>query len=80
MSDFSPLSPTLGAVVRSRRLELGLTQEELAARIGGGVRQAEVSRLERGRVDTPRPRQLWALAAALGLPPGELLACSGWSR
>ena len=37
--------PTLGAFIRRRRLELGLTQETLAEMIGGGVRQAEISRL-----------------------------------
>lgn len=70
---------TLGAVIRERRIELGLTQEELAERIGPTFRQSEVSRLERGRVALPRRRRLEAIAAALDLPVGELLAASGWA-
>ena len=72
----------LGAVIRARRIELGLTQEELAARIGGEgeyVRQSDVSRLERGRVGLPRRARLERIAAALGLPAGEVLARSGWA-
>jgi transcriptional regulator with XRE-family HTH domain len=72
-------SPTLGQVIRTRRLSLGLTQEELAARIGDGVRQAEVSRLECDRVTLPRRRRLERIAAALEIPLGQLLANAGWS-
>jgi transcriptional regulator with XRE-family HTH domain len=70
---------TLGQVIRSRRIALGLTQEELAERIGDGVRQAEVSRLERGRVTLPRRQRLAHIADALNMPVGELLASSGWA-
>lgn len=71
---------SLGRVIRARREELGLTQEELAERIGGSVRQAEVSRLERGRVATPRRARLGAIAAALGLTEADLLVRSGWAE
>src|SRR5688572_25380151 len=71
--------PTLGQVIRTRRLELGLTQEELAERIGEGIRQAEVSRLEHDRVVLPRRARLERIASALDIPPGELLARSGWA-
>jgi transcriptional regulator with XRE-family HTH domain len=70
---------SLGEVMRARRRELGLTQEALAERIGDGVRQADVSRMERGRVALPRRRRLERIAAALELPVGELLARSGWA-
>lgn len=73
---------TLGATIRARRLELGWTQEELARRIGGEgefLGQSDVSRLERGRIGLPRRRRLERIAAVLGLPLGELLACSGWA-
>lgn len=70
---------TLGDMIRARRAELGLTQEALARRIGDGVCQADVPRLERGRVTLPRRRRLERIAAALELSPGELLAHSGWS-
>jgi len=59
-------------------MELGFTQEELAERIGDGVRQAEVSRLERDRVSLPRRARLEEIARALKLPVGMLLARSGW--
>jgi len=70
---------TLGQVIRLRRSELGLTQEELAERVGGGVRQAEISRLERDGVNLPRRQRLEQLAQALDMPLGALLARSGWS-
>lgn len=69
----------LGEVIRARRIELGLTQEQLAERIGDGVRQAEISRLEGGRVEQPRRQRLEKIAVALGVPLGELLARSGWA-
>jgi transcriptional regulator with XRE-family HTH domain len=72
-------SQTLGDVIRERRIALNLTQEELAERIGDGVRQAEVSRLERGRVSLPRRKRLERIAAALDIPLGELLARAGWA-
>lgn len=72
-------SCTLGEVIRARRVEMGLTQEELAERIGAGCRQAEISRLERGKVGLPRRARLERIAAALGLPMGELLSRSGWA-
>jgi len=72
-------SRTLGQIIRSRRQQLGLTQEELAARIGGGVRQAEVSRLESDRVSLPRRQRLERISAALGVTIGDLLAGAGWT-
>ena len=73
---------TLGGTIRRRRLELGWTQEQLAARIsaeGEWLNQSDVSRLERGRVGLPRRARLERIAAALGLPLGDLLAHSGWA-
>jgi transcriptional regulator with XRE-family HTH domain len=69
---------TLGEVIRARREALGLTQEELALRIGDAVRQAEVSRLEHDRIVLPRRDRLERIATALDLPLGVLLASSGW--
>ena len=68
----------LGNYVRERRGDLGLTQEELAARIGGSATQAEISRLERGAIAFPRRQRLEALAAALEVTLGSLLVHSGW--
>ena len=70
--------PTLGAFIRRRRMELGLTQEALADLIGDNTRQADISRLENDRVTLPRRARLDAIAHALQVSPGELLARSGW--
>jgi transcriptional regulator with XRE-family HTH domain len=70
--------PTLGKFIQRRRVELGLTQEQLAELVGGGVRQAEISRLEHDRVTLPRRQRLEQIARALDVPIGELLARSGW--
>lgn len=70
---------TLGQLIRERRMELNLTQEELAERVGPGVRQSEISRLERNRVTLPRRHRMEELAQALDIPIGVLLARSGWA-
>ena len=67
----------LGQVVRNRRIALGLTQEELAIRIGEGTRQADISRFENSGVSLPHPKRLEQLAAVLDLPLSDLLARSG---
>ena len=71
--------PTLGRFIQRRRIELGLTQEQLAEIIGGGVRQSEISRLEHDRVALPRRQRLEQIANALDVSLGELLARSGWA-
>ncbi len=72
------MAVTLGQLIRERRMELNLTQEELAERVGDGVRQSEISRLERNRVTLPRRQRMEQLAEALDIPVGVLLARSGW--
>ena len=76
------LRRTLGTVIRDRRCELGLSQEELAARVSDEsdeVRQSDLSRIERGKVGLPRRARLERIARVLGLSLGELLALSGWA-
>ncbi|MDQ3541528.1 MAG: helix-turn-helix domain-containing protein, partial [Chloroflexota bacterium] len=63
---------SLGQVIRSRRVELGLTQQQLAERIGDSVEQSEVSRLERDQVALPRRPRMEQLARALEIPVGVL--------
>lgn len=75
----APPTAKLGQIVRSQRVELGLSQEELAERIGDGITQTQVSKLERGDVTLPRRARMELIAAALKLPLGELLARSGWA-
>jgi transcriptional regulator with XRE-family HTH domain len=78
----SDCSPSIGSTIRARRRELGLTQEELAARVrvlGEELRQSDVSRTESGKVALPRYPRLSCIAAALELPLGDLLARAGWA-
>ena len=69
---------TLGQLIQQRRKELDLTQEELAERVGDGVRQSDISRLEHDKVALPRRSRLECIASALELPIGVLLVQSGW--
>lgn len=71
-------SRSLGEAIRLRRLDLGMSQEELAERIGPDVRQSDVSRLERGKVLFPRLERLNQIASALGISIGALLIEAGW--
>lgn len=71
----------VGKVIRARRRDLGITQEELAARIRGfgvEIRQSDISRLEQGKVALPRFARLQRIAEALSMPVGEFLARAGW--
>jgi transcriptional regulator with XRE-family HTH domain len=61
----------VGSNVRRLRLAAGLSQEELAARIG--VEQGYVSRLEAGQKN-PTIVTIWHMAVALQVPAAELLA------
>lgn len=70
---------TFGHIIRQRRTELGLTQEELAERVGESVRQSDISRMERDYISLPRRERLEALANALDVTPGYLLMHSGWA-
>jgi len=73
--------PTLGQVIRARRIALGISQETLATRVsdlGSAINQADISRIELGKVGLPRRRRLEHLAAALELSLGDLLEASGW--
>jgi len=74
-------SVCVGEVIRARRRDLGITQEELAIRVrsyGIEIRQSDISRLEQGRVNLPRFARLQCIAEALSMPVGEFLARAGW--
>lgn len=74
---------TLGAVIRERRRDLGMSQEVLARRVSelttSNMRQSDISRLERSGAALPRQQRLEGWAQALEVPLGDLLACSGWA-
>ncbi len=72
------MKKTLGQFIRGTRLAMGLTQEDLAERVGDGVRQSDISRLEQDRIEFPRRERLEAIAAALDVTLGDLLISTGW--
>lgn len=61
---------SLGRNLREARLQLEMTQEDVAAR--SGVHPTEVSRIEGGKRD-PQVSTVERLAKALGVKPGRLL-------
>ena len=63
----------LGQRVKSRRLDLGLSQEELAQRCNYAARSS-INRLEQGLLDIPQSKVM-AVAKALDVTPAFLM---GW--
>lgn len=72
------MDKTLGQYILERRKALGLTQEQIADRMGHNVRQSEISRLERNHVMLPRRQRLELLAAALETTIADLLGKTEW--
>ena len=66
---------TIGKRIRDRRKELGLTQEELAKRLGNSSR-ASVCTVENDREDLTTTR-ISKFASALGVTPAYLM---GWKE
>ncbi len=64
-----PAGTGLGPRLRKRRKELGLTQTELAERVG--TSQAVIQKIENGK--SLRPRILEEIAAALDVKPAWLM-------
>lgn len=67
------IKAAFGQVVAARRLELGLTQEQLSSECG--IAANSISRTERGE-GNPTYFNLKRLAAGLRLPASTLLACA----
>lgn len=61
---------TIGEKIKARRLELGMTTEELGRMIG--VQRAAISKYEKGQVEL-KARQIAAIAGALQVSPVSLL-------
>jgi transcriptional regulator with XRE-family HTH domain len=68
--DYGQLYDLLGALIKSRRKQLSLTQQTLAARLG--ISRASLANIETGRQKV-LVHQLYAFATALNLPPSDLL-------
>lgn len=65
-----PIYRSIGAIVRQRRRRLEWPQETLAGRLG--IKRATLANIETGR-QRVLVHQLYALAAALGVKPNDLL-------
>lgn len=76
--DLMELEQNLGNAIRQRRLDLGLSQIQVAERMGSEFRQSDISRIEQGRVQFPRPQLLMELAGALNISIIDLMAEAGW--
>lgn len=61
--------------IRKRRKELGMSQDELAKKVGYTSRST-VARVENGEIDLPRSK-IFAFAEALKTTPGELMGLDG---
>ena len=68
----------VGELIKSSRLEKGMTQEELAEKVG--VKKSAVAKWENGRVSEIKRSNLKNLADALGLDPNQLLGDNDSSR
>ncbi|MEQ9721268.1 S24 family peptidase [Yersinia alsatica] len=66
---------TFGERLLARREELGLTQEDLAAK--AGITRMAISKIELGMTQKPRADNLFALAKALQLNPNWLVSGKG---
>jgi len=64
------MAPIIGANIRNERVLRGLTQQELAAKIG--IHTARISEAERG-LHEPRVGRLQQIAAALNIPINQLI-------
>lgn len=61
----------VGTLIRKTRIEKGMTQEELAEKVG--VKKSAVAKWENGRVSEIKRSNLKNLSDALGLNPNQLL-------
>lgn len=61
----------IGIIIKTTRLQLGYTQEELAEKVG--VKKSAVAKWENGRVSEIKRSNLKMLADALHIKPTDLL-------
>lgn len=69
------MARTFGEYLRELRRAKGLSQRELAARVG--VDFSYISKAENDRISPPAGDTVVRICEALGVPPDELLALSG---
>jgi repressor LexA len=72
-------SDSVGAAIRHRRADLGLTLQRLAELVG--CAKSYLSAIETGKRDHPPSEELLGkLEGALGLPPGALVEVAQWQE
>jgi len=76
MITMQEMTEELGRLVAERRDAIGMTQEQLAARIG--AKQSYVSQLEKGKIGLPGVKRLSQISFALHVSISELLRNSSW--
>lgn len=72
------MTTPLGELVKTRRKDLNMTQEELADKVG--MSQRWVSNLETGGVKRSRIDTLQQLSVALSLPLDDLVIAAGMAE
>ncbi|MEZ6242701.1 MAG: LexA family transcriptional regulator [Phycisphaerales bacterium] len=70
--------PGVASLIRTRRRQLSLTLDDLAARVG--CAKGYLSQVENARRGPPSDTILAALEQALDLPRGRLVSAAGWER
>lgn len=69
----------IGKIIRKRREELGLTQDQVA--ISAGLSKPYLSNIETGRAkNPPTDKVLYSLERALGFEAGQLTKLAHWAR
>lgn len=76
MSQNPPHPTAFSRLILSRRLELGLSQQQVSDRSGMGFR-SRLSRWERGITQPQEPERFAVLAQALRLPVADLYNAAG---
>jgi transcriptional regulator with XRE-family HTH domain len=70
----STFGAEFGLLVKRRRAERGLSQDNLAAILGAGITKSEISRLESGRIASPQESTVLRYCEALGIREDEVNA------
>jgi transcriptional regulator with XRE-family HTH domain len=67
---------TLAELLRSKRVDMGLSASETARR--AGMTPSTLTRLEQGQIAAPTAASLQALGEVLGVSASDLFATIGW--
>ena len=73
------MADTVGKLIKEARTKAGLTQEQLAKKMGGGMTAAQISRAERG-AEALTQEQLKKVAKITGVTQASLLSAARESK